>query len=299
MSLISRIPKNIDTSRELIGDREYYMLNRKWNGARIRYNHCLPTAELSTLDLSCNSFKAVTVLGSVGGKLSPRRDPKKPLPMASQRPGFFFWIPPNVTYFSWLEKVRALRYLEVQFDVEQLERILGEDLDFGRINRPSDPRHENRIATCASLIANACLAGVDDRLYGESLVAAFLAATHKELGRDATSNESGLVPWQLRITKAYIEENFREDIGLKELADLTQLSQSRFARGFRISTGVPPYSWALRRRVEAAGHLLASTNIPVSEIAVQVGFADQSHLTKAFRRALGTTPAAWRRDQKK
>ena len=49
-----------------------------------------------------------------------------------QRPGFFFWIPPNVTYFSWVEKVRALRYLEVQFDVEQLERILGEDLDLER-----------------------------------------------------------------------------------------------------------------------------------------------------------------------
>jgi hypothetical protein len=140
MSLISRIPTNIDTSHELIGDREYYMLNRTWNGASIRYNHCIPTSELSCLDLSCNSFKVVTLLGRVGGKLSPRLDPKKPLPMATQRPGFFFWIPPNVTYWSWAEKVRALRYLEVQFDLEQLERILGDDLDFGRINRPSDPR---------------------------------------------------------------------------------------------------------------------------------------------------------------
>ena len=299
MSLISRIPKNIDTSHEWIGDREYYMLNRKWNGASIRYNHCLPTAEISALDLSCNSFKVVAVLGHVGGKLSPRRDPQKPLPMASQRPGFFFWIPPNVTYFSWVEKVRALRYLEVQFDVEQLERILGNDLDFGRINRPSDPRHDSRIATCASLLANACLAGAEDKLYGNSLVAAFLAATHKELSREAASNESGLVPWQLRLAKSYIEEYFRQDISLAELANLTHLSQSRFSRAFRISTGVPPYSWALRRRVEAAEHLLASTDIPVSEIAVQVGFADQSHLTKTFRRARGTTPAAWRRDQKK
>ena len=299
MSLISRIPKNIDTSHEWIGDREYYMLNRKWNGASIRYNHCLPTAEISALDLSCNSFKVVAVLGHIGGKLSPRRDPQKPLPMASQRPGFFFWIPPNVTYFSWVEKVRALRYLEVQFDVEQLERILGNDLDFGRINRPSDPRHDSRIATCASLLANACLAGAEDKLYGNSLVAAFLAATHKELSREAASNESGLVPWQLRLAKSYIEEYFRREISLAELANLTHLSQSRFARGFRISTGIPPYSWALRRRVEAAEHLLASTNIALSEIAVRVGFADQSHLTKAFRRALGTTPAAWRRDMKR
>src|ERR1700754_712188 len=192
MSLTSRIPQTFDTCHKLIGDREYYMLDRQWNGASIRYNHCLPTAEISALDLSCNSFKAVTVLGHAGGKLSPRRDPKRPLPLASQRPGFFFWIPPNVTYFSWLEKVRALRYLEVQFDVEQLERILGEDLDLKRISSPSDPRHNNRIATCANLLANTCLAGAEDLLYGESLVAAFLAATHIELGRDDTSHESGL-----------------------------------------------------------------------------------------------------------
>src|ERR1700744_5648438 len=299
MSLISRIPQTFDTCHKLIGDREYYMLDRRWNGASIRYNHCLPTAEISALDLSCNSFKAVTVLGPAGGKLRPRRDPKRPLPLASQRPGFFFWIPPNVTYFSWVEKVRTLKYLEVQFDIEQLERILGNDLDFGRINRPSDPRHDSRIATCASLLANACLAGAEDKLYGNSLVAAFLAATHKELSREAASNESGLVPWQLRLAKSYIEEYFRRDISLAELANLTHLSQSRFARAFRISTGVPPYSWVLRRRIDAAEHLLASTDIPLSEIAVQVGFADQSHLTKAFRRSLGTTPAAWRRDMKR
>jgi AraC family transcriptional regulator len=299
MSLVSRIPKNIDTCYEVIGDREYYMLNRTWNGASIRYNHCIPTSDLSYLDLSCNSFKVVAVLGRVGGILSPRRDPNKPLPMAAQRPGFFFWIPPNVTYWSWLEKVRALRYLEVQFDLGQLERILGDELDLGRINRPSDPRHDERIATCADLLANACLSSAEERLYGDSLVAAFLAATHKELNRQATSNESGLVPWQLRIAKCYIEEHFRRDISLAELANLTQLSQSRFARGFRISTGIPPYSWALRRRIAAAEQLLATTNTPLSDIAVQIGFADQSHLTKAFRRALGTTPAAWRRDQKR
>jgi AraC-like DNA-binding protein len=299
MSVISRIPKNIDTSHELIGDREYYMLNRTWNEVSIRYNHCLPTADLSCLDLSCNTFKVVTLLGRAGGKLSPRLDPKKPLPMASQRPGFFFWIPPNVTYWSWAEKVRALRYLEVQFDLQQLERILGDDLDFKRINRPSDPRHDERITTCANLLSNACLAGAEDTLYGDSLVAAFLAATHKELNRKAASNESGLVPWQLRLAKSYIEEYFRQDISLAELAKLTRLSQSRFARGFRISTGIPPYSWALQRRIAAAQQLLASTTMPLSEVAVQVGFADQSHLTKAFRRALGATPAAWRKDQKK
>jgi AraC family transcriptional regulator len=87
-------------------------------------------------------------------------------------------------------------------------------------------------------------------------------------------------------------------LGYIELTSLTKLSQPRFARGFRVSTGVLPYTWALRRRVEAEEQLLLSTEMPLSRIAIQVGFADQSHLTKVFRRGLGTTPAAWRRDRK-
>lgn len=298
MSLISRIPKSSDTCQAVVGDRKYYMLNRMWNGVSIRYNHCIPMSDLSYADLSCDCFKIVTLLGRVGGRLSPRLDPAKPLPMASQRPGFFFWIPPNVTYFSWAEGVRSLRFIEVEFELEQLMSILGDDLDFTRIHQPSDPRHDNRITSCANLLADACIVGGEDRLYGESLVTAFLAATHKELRCPASPKESGLAPWQLRIAKTYIEEHFRHDISLAELASLTHLSQSRFARGFRLSTGVPPYTWTLRRRTEAAQQMLSGTNMPLSEIAIQLGFADQSHFTKVFRRALGATPAAWRRDQK-
>jgi AraC family transcriptional regulator len=299
MGLISPLPKSVDTCCVLIGDRKYYMFDRMWNGISVRYNHCIPTSELSYLDLSCDRFKIVTLLGRVGGKLSPRLDPSQPLPMASQRPGFFFWIPPNVTYWSWAEKVRQLRYLEVLFEFEQLETILGDDLDLARVNQPTDPRHDSRISTCASLLANACLAEGEDRLYGESMVTAFLVATHKGLSRDVPSKESGLAPWKLRIAKSFIEEHFRQDISLTELANLTQLSQSRFARGFRLSTGVPPYTWALRRRIQAAEELLAFTDMPLAHIAVDVGFADQSHLTKMFKNVLGTTPAAWRRDQKR
>ena len=298
MSLISRIPKSLDTCQALVGDRKYYMLSRSWNGVSIRYNYCIPMSNLSYADLSCDHFKIVTLLGRVGGRLSPRLDLNKPLPMASQRPGFFFWIPPNVTYFSYAEGVKCLRFIEVEFDLDRLITILGEDLDLARVNQPSDPRHDDRITSCANLLADACIVGGEDRLYGESLVTAFLAATHKGLSRPVSSKESGLAPWQLRIAKSYIEDNLHRDISLAELASLTHLSQSRFARGFRLSTGVPPYTWALRRRTEAAQKLLAHTAMPLSEIAIQLGFADQSHFTKVFRRALGATPAAWRRDQK-
>jgi AraC family transcriptional regulator len=298
MSMVMTSSESAETHQSPAANRKVDTIPCRWNGIDVQYKHSMPVSEISYADLSSNRFKIVTILGRVGGKCSPRLELDKPLPMASQRPGFFFWIPPNVSYWSWGEHVRVLRYLEVQFDLESLEKVLSEELDVSRVMQPSLPIHDSRVATCAGLLADACLVGSEDQLYGESLVTAFLAAVFNAMSRHVPSVESGLAPWQLRIAKAYIEEHFRQDISLTELASLTKLSQSRFARGFRVSTGVPPYTWALRRRVEAAEDLLVSTKMPLSRIALQVGFADQSHLTKVFRRTLGTTPAAWRRDRK-
>jgi AraC family transcriptional regulator len=298
MSTVMTSSESSEKHEALAGTRKVDMVPCRWNGIDVRYTHSMPVSEVSYADLSSDRFTIVTILGRVGGKCSPRLQLDKPLPMASQRPGFFFWIPPKVSYWSWGEHVRVLRYLDVQFDLESLEKLLGEELNLPLIMQPSLPLHDSRVATCAGLLADACLVGSDGQLYGESLVTAFLVAAYNALSRHAPPTESGLAPWQLRVAKSYIEDHFRQDICLSELASLTKLSQSRFARGFRVSTGVPPYTWALHRRVEAAEQLLLSTEMPLSRIAIQVGFADQSHLTKVFRRALGTTPAAWRRDRK-
>jgi transcriptional regulator GlxA family with amidase domain len=59
--------------------------------------------------------------------------------------------------------------------------------------------------------------------------------------------------------------------------------------------GVSPYRWFLNARVKHAQTLLLNGTLPLAEIAVRLGFADQSHFTKAFRRATGTTPGEWRR----
>ena len=81
-----------------------------------------------------------------------------------------------------------------------------------------------------------------------------------------------------------------EDISLAEIAKVTKLSQSQFARAFRDSTGLPPYRYILRSRVQRAEQMLAATKLSNCEIATNVSFVDQSHFTKAFRRFVGATP---------
>ncbi|MFK4105344.1 helix-turn-helix domain-containing protein [Streptomyces sp. NPDC019531] len=80
---------------------------------------------------------------------------------------------------------------------------------------------------------------------------------------------------------------------LSELAADLGLSRYQLLRAFRTTMGAPPYAWLAQYRVNRARALLASGLKP-AEVAGLVGFADQAHLTRWFRRVLGVTPAAYR-----
>ncbi|MFJ9818116.1 AraC family ligand binding domain-containing protein [Streptomyces sp. NPDC101151] len=71
------------------------------------------------------------------------------------------------------------------------------------------------------------------------------------------------------------------------------LSRYQLLRAFRTTMGIPPYAWLAQYRVTRARGLLEAGLRP-AEVAALVGFADQAHLTRWFRRVLGVTPAAYR-----
>ena len=64
---------------------------------------------------------------------------------------------------------------------------------------------------------------------------------------------------------------------------------------FKRSTGLPPHQYVIRERTEKAKALLFKTDLPISVVARDCGFSDQAHLTRHFKRAVGTTPARFRR----
>jgi AraC-like DNA-binding protein len=105
----------------------------------------------------------------------------------------------------------------------------------------------------------------------------------------------GLAPWQERRCKELMESALSEQITLRELAHECRLSISHFAVAFRQSTGQSPHRWLMKRRVEAAKELLLSSELALSAIALNCGFADQSHLTRVFTVMIGAPPGVWRR----
>lgn len=106
---------------------------------------------------------------------------------------------------------------------------------------------------------------------------------------------SGLAPWQLRRAKDMIEASLAGGLRLEALAGACELSTGHFSRAFKQSTGMPPYRWLQRRRIERAKELLATGRLSLADVALACGFVDQSHLSRQFRRLVGVPPAQWRR----
>jgi transcriptional regulator GlxA family with amidase domain len=105
----------------------------------------------------------------------------------------------------------------------------------------------------------------------------------------------GLAGWQAHRALEYIESNLGSKMTIRDMADSVGLSVSHFSRGFRRSLGSPPMTYVTARRVEHAKAMMASTRLRLADIALASGFTDQSHLTRFFRRLVGSSPARWRR----
>ncbi len=121
----------------------------------------------------------------------------------------------------------------------------------------------------------------------------------QEIGETAATPpqqvRGGLAPWQIRKVTSHIEAHLDQPIRNEDLATLVRLKPSHFGRAFRSSFGEPPHEYVIRRRVERAQGLMLSTDATLSEIALDCGLADQSHLTRLFRRVVGESPRVWRR----
>jgi AraC-like DNA-binding protein len=121
---------------------------------------------------------------------------------------------------------------------------------------------------------------------------------HEALGCvtiDVTGPQRGLNPRAMTRVVAYIEDNLGEELSLGRLASVACVSRFHFARRFRLSTGYSPMAYVLRRRVERARLQLVQGYQKLSDLAVELGFCDQSHFTRIFRRMTGLTPGQYAR----
>jgi AraC family transcriptional regulator len=139
------------------------------------------------------------------------------------------------------------------------------------------------------------------RLYGESLATALVAhllTRYSERGAALDSRQAGIGSRRLRKVLDYIEENLAADLSMTELGAVVELSPCRFARGFKEAVGLLPHQFVMRKRIARARGMLEASSIPLAEISASLGFESQSHFTSVFHRHVGTTPRAYREQQR-
>jgi AraC family transcriptional regulator len=133
-----------------------------------------------------------------------------------------------------------------------------------------------------------------DPLYAEALALA-LATRLLQTGdeRQALPRTGPVLPpARRRSLLDFIDGNLGRSLSLADLAAVAGISVSHLKTLFRNEFGVPLHQFVIRRRVERARGLLMSGDMAIGEVAAEVGFADQSHLSRHMRKLLGRTPAA-------
>ena len=107
--------------------------------------------------------------------------------------------------------------------------------------------------------------------------------------------QGGLDDARLARVLDFVDANLERDIGVDDLAAAACISPFHFSRMFHTRMGMPPSRYLSRRRLERAKVLLASAEATISQVALACCFSSQANFTRAFRRATGLTPGAFRR----
>ena len=101
---------------------------------------------------------------------------------------------------------------------------------------------------------------------------------------------------QLKQVVEYMVTSLDQDLSLDALAQQLGFSPYHFARLFRETTGESPHQFVVSKRIEAAQQLLKTADLPLAQVAVAVGFPNQSHFSRVFKQRRGITPAQYRHE---
>lgn len=214
----------------------------------------------------------------------------------SSLPGQTFFLEPGDIHDGHAPTPGGFTYSTLYLEPAWLERALpalfeqapGDCLPGVPRTQPDDPG----LLPC---IANALQALSDDepRMVRDAALDALLERISRSLHwRQRLPGNPQIASVALRA-REYLHAHFHQNIGLDELAHICGVDRFRLSRAFKAAFGIAPHGYLIQLRLVRARRLLALGTAP-ADVASDLGFADQSHLGRWFRRANGLTPGAYR-----
>lgn len=208
------------------------------------------------------------------------------------------YIPPGLPMWSRFTSPQRFQHLDLYMDARLVLKMLTPRLGLSAaqtaLNTPVEFDNPDHVGQLAGLLAQEVTEPHRHPLYAESLIQSIVTGM-LALPKAGSDTQTGLTPVQIRRLRDYVQANIDRRLGNAELAGVLQLSESWFAHLFKQATGDTPQRWQTGLRVDLARTCLAQGDLSLCDVAHMLGFADQAHLTRAFREATGMTPAVWRR----
>lgn len=264
-----------------------------WEPMRLRYTYLHPA--LDSLPIPYTEKYAVIVVLEGGTRIKVNMPSENPFD-GVLRPGATQIVPPYIDGSSTWDAANIAAFLEFS---PQLIQCLTDEAFRGDPYRVQLASNLNLYDPLLHvLMQKLCDELNDDNplnlLYVESLTNTMLLHLLKgyaKLTEVSIRNTYRLTKGQIRIIEDYIDSRLSEKLSLNDLADLLHISVSHFERIFRATFGRPPYQYVIERRVERAKQHLSRPYLSLHDVACICGFANQSHLTRHFKRLVGVTPA--------
>lgn len=212
-------------------------------------------------------------------------------------PGEISFIPENANMtVAWQNHAPLQKSIVLEFDTcmfrNYVPEIVTQNFERGHLIPTGFQRQPNFELLLRIIGQEVETGGQSGRIFAESAIRllAIQVASHGWTYPTA-SKGYGLRP-DARACRAieYIEVHYSRDISLLEIAAAAGLSLTQLTQVFQQATGQTPYSYVIARRLRQAVHLLRTSDLSIAHIALDVGFADQAHLTRTFQRRYGSTP---------
>jgi len=181
-----------------------------------------------------------------------------------------------------------------RFDIERSEDTTPDS------STPSEAQFDCLASSLVQILETAKRDLERDREAAKALLAKASSILQSEIERRSGASDSGtggLAGWQIARVRAFIDKNLHSTIHTKDLSAVARRSAAHFARSFKQSFGESPHAYVMKRRLETACHLMMTSSESLSQIALTVGFSDQSHFCKRFKQAFGESPSNWRRER--